>query len=174
MQYFSSQSSSPLSNKYYKGTLSPPWCYHQLPEWCNGDRQWCRMKMLNGVMSRSDRSSRSSQWADVRVPRNLGRLSDVGSGKRTKSFLSLLCQENCKSQRYRIEYWCRTAFRRVTTSHKQSDHLRWCPGTQPTYLYNSSRVWPRASVLTLRGGSPLLPRSSLAVDVISSTSFTKF
>jgi hypothetical protein len=41
-------------------------------------------------MSRSDTSSRRSQRADVRVSQNIGRLSDAGSGKRTKSFFLLL------------------------------------------------------------------------------------
>jgi hypothetical protein len=104
----------PCRTNITKVLLRPPWCYHQLPEWCDGDHLWCWLKMINGVMSRSDTSSRRSQWADVRVPQNIGRLSDIGSGKRTKSFLSLLTRTRYlyyKSQSYRLEYRCWTAVR---------------------------------------------------------------
>jgi hypothetical protein len=106
----------PYRTNITKVLLRPPWCYHQLPKWCDGDHLWYRLKMLNGVMSRSDTSSRRSQWTDVRTPQNLGRLSDVGSGKRTKSFLSLLARTHYlyyKSHRYRTEYRCRTAVRQT-------------------------------------------------------------
>jgi hypothetical protein len=62
-------------------------------------------------------------------------LEIIGCRFGEKSFLSLLWRENANFTTNLTDTEQNTdvgrQFGRVTTSHKQSDQLRWCPGSQP-------------------------------------------